>query len=74
VETKLNPFEPENRYYRDPYFSSLVDLLESFIHRTQYTPSELREAALLAAIHYENRNIRTRRVSCGSEFKPIGGG
>jgi hypothetical protein len=49
---------PQERYYRDVEFKTLVDTLETFIHRCQYTPTELREAALLAAIHYEYHNRR----------------
>ena len=57
-ETKLNRLTPEERYRRDPMFRVLVDLLEHHIHMTNYTPTELREAAILAAIRYESTNIR----------------
>ncbi len=49
---------PEYRYRADVNFKQLVDLMESFIHQASYTPSELREASLLAAIHYESRTLR----------------
>lgn len=49
---------PEKHYFHDTDFRALVDLLESMIHKAQYTPMELRQAALLAAIHYEYHNIR----------------
>ena len=42
----------EQRYLHDTDFTALVDMLEIYLHLT-WTPSELRDAALLAAIHYE---------------------
>lgn len=45
----------DQRYENDNQFRMLVDWMEKFIHDTQFTPSELREAAMLAAIHYEMR-------------------
>ena len=39
------------RYQTDPQF-------ESFIHRAEFTPSEIREAAMLASINYELTHIR----------------
>jgi len=44
---------PEERYQCDPWFHKLVDTLTHFIIAAKFTPSELREAAILAAIHYE---------------------
>lgn len=43
---------PEERYLRDAEFHALVDLLYGFIVRCQYTPTELREAAILAATRH----------------------
>lgn len=48
-----NRLEPRERYARDPVYRSLVDSLMSAIHQAQYTPTELREAVILAAIQYE---------------------
>jgi hypothetical protein len=53
---------PEERYHRDPQFKMLVDTLELHIHRAQFTPTELREAAILAAIKYECRTVRPLRI------------
>ena len=51
---------PEQKYMYDPDYHMLVDLLESFIYRNQYTPSEMREAAMFACIKYEmNQPKRT---------------
>lgn len=49
---------PEGRYSRDPVFRQLVDTLHHFIREAKYTPTELREAALLACIHYESYRVR----------------
>ena len=46
------------RYQTDPQFKNLVDLFESFLHRADFTPSEIREAAMLASINYELTSIR----------------
>jgi hypothetical protein len=48
------------KYYNDPEFKTLVDVMENFIHQNKYTPSEMREAALMASINYEMR--RTDRI------------
>ncbi len=52
--------KPEVRYREDATFRMLVDAVESMIHDAKYTPSELREAVTLAAIHYESTNINRR--------------
>lgn len=49
---------PKDRYLTDPMYKSLVDMLESYIHRAEFTPSELREAAILASINYESKQAR----------------
>lgn len=48
----------EERYARDAEFHALVDILRSFIAQGRYTPTELREALVLAATHYEMYNPR----------------
>ena len=50
---------PEERYSRDAEFYELVRMLEAFIHKAQYTPTEMREATILACIHYEVNNVRS---------------
>lgn len=52
---------PEERYERDPVFRSLVDTMTHFILTAQYTPTELREAALLASIRLDSYQIRQCR-------------
>ena len=48
----------EDRYGRDPQFRTVVDMLESLIRDAHMTPTEVREAAILATIHYENYTVR----------------
>ena len=49
---------PRDKFQNDPAYHELVCLLESFIDKAHFTPSELREAAILASINHEMRNIR----------------
>lgn len=46
------------RYQIDNHFHTLVDMMMHFIQEAKYTPSEMREAAILASIIYEERNIK----------------
>lgn len=49
---------PEERYRRDPAFHHLVDVLFQQIMVSNFTPTELREAVMLAAIKYEQETTR----------------
>lgn len=51
--SKRFPMTPAQRFEQDPEFHYLVETLEKLIHEARFTPSELREACLLAAIRYE---------------------
>lgn len=53
---------PRDKYMNDPEYHQLVDTLEHFIERAQFTPSELREAAILACINYEMRHVREQTI------------
>ena len=46
----------EQAYLNDPMFKHLTDTLEQMIAQTQLTPAEVRAAAMLACLHYEQRN------------------
>lgn len=47
---------PRDKYMHDPAYAQLVNILTDFIERAEYTPSELREACILACINYEMRH------------------
>ena len=46
------------RYSNDPQFRALVDNLHNHIREAKFTPTEIREAAILAQIHYESYTFR----------------
>ena len=48
---------PKEKYQNDPEYHHLVCLLESLIERAKFTPSEMREACILACINYEMRHV-----------------
>ncbi len=54
----------EEKYLNDPYYYALVNMLRDLIRRAQFTPSELREASLFAAI-LEERERTTPPVVIG---------
>ena len=54
---------PEQVYRNDPSFRAIVDMLESMIHQAQFSPHEVRSAAMLAVIHYEMRRPLSIRVT-----------
>lgn len=60
---------PEERYQHDAYSRFMVDSLTSLLSHAQYTPSEMRDAALLAAIKHENMTIRPSRWILLKEFE-----
>lgn len=63
----------ERRYRDDPEFHGMVDMLEAYIHRATLTASEVREAATLAAIHYEMRTgAAARRMFVATEIAKVG--
>lgn len=49
---------PAERYQTDPAFHLLVDFLRGMLGQGDYTPSELREAVILAATIHEADTIR----------------
>ena len=53
---------PREKYMNDPEYHSLVVMLEQFIETARFTPSELREAAVLACINYEMRHVRESTI------------
>ena len=49
---------PEEKYRNDASFKVLVDMMVAHINDCKYTPSEMREAAMLSSIIHERLNIR----------------
>lgn len=46
------------RYRKDPQFMALVDMLSNLIYELKCSPTEVREAAMLAVINYEMMHQR----------------
>lgn len=47
-----------DRYMNDPQFHSLVIAMYTYIIQGNFTPTEIREAAMMAQILYEERHPR----------------
>jgi hypothetical protein len=58
---------PREKYLNDPEYHQLVGMLENFIEHARFTPSELREALVLACINYETRHVRGRTIDPRAE-------
>lgn len=44
---------PAERYRNDPRYHALVQTIEAMLYRADFSPAEVREAAMLASINYE---------------------
>jgi len=53
---------PKEKYMNDPEYNYLVNTLEKMIEQARFTPSELREAVILACINYEMRHVREMSI------------
>lgn len=60
---------PRDKYNHDPQYHILVDFMIHEIERCNYTPSEMREAAVLACILYEQYIIRDYHLELNKETK-----
>lgn len=49
---------PRDRYNRDPQFNCLVNAQVQLLEKCEFSPSEMRGAAVLACILYEERHRR----------------
>lgn len=54
----MNRLSPVERYRSDVMFRTIVDQLYILIEQAQYTPTEIREAVMLAQIKYEELHVR----------------
>ena len=55
---------PNEKYENDHIYRQLVDMLTALIHQAEFTPSEIREACMLACIRCERyRRIRPVVIS-----------
>lgn len=67
-EERRPMLSPEARYQRDPMFRTIVDSLELMLADAIMTGTEIREAAILAAIHYEMRRLdKVNRIFVGED-------
>jgi hypothetical protein len=51
------------RYQTDSHFHAMVDMMLAAIKQARFTPTEIREAAMLAQIIYEERHPRPHTFS-----------
>ena len=58
---------PAEQYKYDSKFRQIVDILRSELMRYEFTPAELRQAAILAATMHAEQNIKPLL------YKPFGG-
>ena len=63
----LRNFSPKDKYMNDPEYHHLVRTLEQLIEQARFTPSELREACVLASINYEMRHARNSNIDSRTE-------
>lgn len=56
---------PVERYHTDAHFRQLVDMLYIAVEQAQFTPTEIREAVMLAQIKFEELHIRPLIVEAG---------
>lgn len=58
---------PESAYMHDPDFCALVKMIEMHLSIADFTPSEVRKAAVLACIRFEMRRSRPLEVLLKAE-------
>lgn len=57
-DQEMSRLPPVERYHRDPLFHALVSTLRQELRRGNFTPTELREAVILAATIHESETLR----------------
>lgn len=58
IDNRYGPMNTRERYRNDPAFKRLVDTMLYHIEQSHFTPSELRDAAVCAAILHESHNVQ----------------
>jgi hypothetical protein len=58
---------PQEKYMYDPNYRCLVDMIENQIHVANFTPSEIREASMLACIKYEMHRAHPHTILVNKE-------
>lgn len=53
------------RYEHDPAFRALVDMIVAHIEHLQFTPSEIRDAAMFAYVRWESLNPQLPAIRVG---------
>ncbi len=53
---------PEEKYNNDAIYHNLVDVIYGMIESADFSPSEIREAAMYACIQYELRHTRPIKI------------
>lgn len=61
--------DPYQRYQDDPQYHALVDTIHGLISRCDFTPSEVRQAAVLACIHFEASRIQKHSIPMVPELE-----
>ncbi len=54
----MNYQESHRRYLHDPVYHAMVDAMRKSLQELTLTPSEMREAVMLACIQFENERVR----------------
>ena len=62
-----------DRYHNDLSFNRLVDMMRACIERAEFTPTEIREAAMLAQIMYEETHVRPTIFTRSDVLGQLGG-
>jgi len=60
---------PRERYLNDAQFRALVDVMLFQIEQANFTPTEIREAAMLAAIIYSQTHVTRYFVPIPHELR-----
>jgi len=60
---------PHDRYLNDPVFRRLVDVMLAAIEAADVTPTEVREAAMVAQVIFEARRPRFYPIADMDWFK-----